>query len=189
MYVSLHLRPIPISNEHITVGQAYNFVTSGAGAYTFEASNLFHYVNADNEIVEIRADHETTSLKVAGILSADRKVASIPRSRVFGKRATFTGCSADQQTGLNAAIPAAESYAAAANKYVSGLNSATDRYSTWFGACDAGRSGTVKTHFSNIDGNDFSTFTFNCACTDDSYAYVCEYRETLGVPQLNVYIL
>lgn len=143
------------------MGQAYNFVNSGAGAYTFEASNLFHYVTADNEIVEIRADQKATNLKVAGALSTERKVArSVTRSRAFGKRTNFSGCSADQESGLNDAVPAAESYAAGANSYISGLTDATDRYSTWFGAWDEDRANTVKDHFSKIDGNDFSTFTY-----------------------------
>lgn len=98
------------------MGAAYNFVTSGAGDYKFEASNLFHYVNDAGEVVELRADNEATNLKVAGVLSVARN--SKPTrsySRALGKRATFDGCSSTQQSGLNDAIPAAEKYASGAN--------------------------------------------------------------------------
>jgi peptidyl-Lys metalloendopeptidase len=107
--------PFPQSIKVLTnypVGAAYNFVTSGARNYKFEASNLFHYVNDAGEVVELRADNEATNLKVAGVLSAARNSKPIRSySPALGKRA-FESI---QESGLNDAISAAENYASGAN--------------------------------------------------------------------------
>ena len=94
----------------LPVSQAYNFTAPGAAKYTVEASNLFHYVDAEtSEPVEIRADTETHVAALSGKLVAVR---SIPTPT---KRETYVGCSSSQQSAIVAAAPAAQSYAANAH--------------------------------------------------------------------------
>ncbi|KAL4246974.1 secreted metalloproteinase M35 [Abortiporus biennis] len=145
---------------------AYNFTSSGAGAYTVEANNLFHYVDpATNKAVPIYANAEVHSAKVAGQLAVARNTLT--------KRATFTGCSSSQQSGLNAAAPAAQTYAANALSYLQAHTSSTSRYTTWFGTYTSSRHSTVLTHYTNLNSNTYSSYHFDCTCTDSgTYAYV-----------------
>ena len=77
--------------------------------YTVEASNLFHYVDAANKPVEMRADADTHVVAVSGKLA----VAKPPHT--LTKRASFVGCSSSQQSEIDAAAGAAQNYAAAAS--------------------------------------------------------------------------
>lgn len=65
------------------MSRAYNFSESGAGKYTVEVNNNFHYVDAENNVVSIHADAVAHSATLSGKLAA-------PRASVT-KRATFTG--------------------------------------------------------------------------------------------------
>lgn len=96
------------------MSEAYNFTSSGEGAYNFEARNLFHFVDADSNIVPIYADAEAHSAKVAGQLAVARKSA-------LSKRATFNGCTSSQQSLLLSAASAAQSYVAGSLSYVTPL--------------------------------------------------------------------
>ena len=92
------------------------------------------------------------------------------------KRATFDGCSATQQSQLDSAAAGAQTYAANTLSYISGISSGTDRYTTWFGTYDATRMATVKTHFQLMSSHQYSSFTYDCTCTEaGTYAYVCAY--------------
>ncbi|KAK7695330.1 hypothetical protein QCA50_002521 [Cerrena zonata] len=160
--------------EH-DLSAAYNFTSSGEGKYSVEANNLFQIVDSSNKVQEIYADAEAHSAAVAGNLAIARR----STNSQFGKRASFIGCSATRQTALNAAATAAHTYAANALSYLQSHTSASTRYTTWFGAYTAARHTTVQTHFSNIAGNDFTSFTFDCTCTEaDTYAFV--YSDDFG---------
>ncbi|KAI0756579.1 peptidyl-Lys metalloendopeptidase [Daedaleopsis nitida] len=155
-----------VSVDH-DLSAAYNFTLPGAGKYTVEASNLFHYVDAENQPVEIRADVDTHVTSVSG------KLAVAKPTRTLTKRASFVGCSSSRQTSLNSAASAAQSYAAAASSYASSHTAASPRYTTWFGAYTSARHATVLDHFTKISGNTFSSYTFDCTCSDsDTYAFV-----------------
>ena len=89
------------------MSSAYNFTTPGAGKYTVEASNLFHYVDpATSAPVAIRADSDTHVSALRGKLVVARP------TRTIAKRASFVGCSSSRQSALNTAASAAQSYAA-----------------------------------------------------------------------------
>ncbi|KAF9469757.1 deuterolysin M35 metalloprotease [Collybia nuda] len=163
--------------EH-NLSETYNFTTSGSGSYNFEASNLFHIVDGASKIVPLYADSEALTAKVSGNLAVARKT----QSAGLNKRATFVGCSAARQTILNAAASAAQSYAASALSYLNSHTSTSTRYSTWFGTFTAARRSTVLSHFSLISGNNFASYTYDCTCTDSSYAYV--YPSSFGVVYL-----
>jgi len=95
---------------------------------------------------------------------------------MYDKRAGFNSCSDDQQSQLHDAAGGAQTYATNTYSYVSGISSGTPRFTTWFGAYDDDHKGTVQNHLGLISGNDFSSFTFDCSCTDPGvYAYVCAY--------------
>ncbi|KAI0778610.1 peptidyl-Lys metalloendopeptidase [Trametes elegans] len=147
---------------------AYNFTLPGEGLYTVEPSNLFHFVDPEtNEPVEIRADVETHVAKVAGKLAVARPTPTLAR------RYAYNGCSSSQQSGIRSAAPAAQSYVKSALSYLQSHTAASPRYTTWFGAYTSSRHNTVQSHFSNINGNDLTSFTYDCTCTDEgTYAYV-----------------
>ncbi|KAI0830740.1 peptidyl-Lys metalloendopeptidase [Trametes gibbosa] len=147
---------------------AYNFTLPGAGKYTVEPVNLFHFVDPEtNEAVPIRADTETHVAAVKGKLAVTRPTPTIT------KRATYSGCSTSQKSALASAAPAAQSYAANAYSYLSTHTAASPRYTTWFGAYTSSRHSTVLSHFSNLNGNDYTSYTYDCTCTEaDTYAFV-----------------
>jgi len=163
------------------LGSAYDFTNCGPGSYTFEASNLFHYVNENGDIVGIRADNHPTGLSLSGVLSNIHDV-SHPISRSTRKRATFNGCSSEQQGVLDTAVDVGQGYATDANEYAESLTESTDRYNTWFGAWDIDRAATIKSHFSLIASNDFSDFTYDCTCNIDNYSdtYAYVYPDQFG---------
>lgn len=80
--------------------------------------------------------------------------------------ATFLGCSAAQQSQLNEAANGAQSLVASASSYMNSHTSSTPRYDTWFGVSTSARHSTVASHYKNINGNNFSSFTYDCTCTD-----------------------
>ena len=86
--------------------------------------------------------------------------------RVYSKRATFNGCTPDMQSQLNAAAGNAQSLAANASVSIS---SDTPWYSRCFGAYNASRLATVQNHFRSISDGNFSSFTYDCNCTDTGY--------------------
>jgi len=49
----------------------------------------------------------------------------------------------------------------------------TQRYTTWFGAYTTTYYNTILSHYSNLDGNTYSSYTYDCSCIDPgAYAYV-----------------
>ena len=80
------------------------------------------------------------------------------------------------QSQLNAAATSAQTYANNAYSYLQGISSGTPRYTTWFGAYDSSRKSTVQSHFQLMSSHQYSSFTYDCSCTEsDTYAYVCAY--------------
>ncbi|KAJ8469577.1 hypothetical protein ONZ45_g10909 [Pleurotus djamor] len=166
---------IEITHDLATV---YNFTSTGEGSYNFEARNLFHLVDANKNAVPIYANVETHTAKISGKLAVARTSQS-----GLERRASFIGCSSTRQTQLNQAASAAQSYASGALSYLNSHTSATTRYTTWFGAFVTSRYNTVKSHFTNINGNSFASYTFDCTCTDSgTYAYV--YPDDFGTVTL-----
>ena len=161
------------------VSSAYDFTSTGHSKYTVGASNLFHFVATDNTVSSLRATSSphTTTLK-SGKLAVTR-----PSLARVVKRAQFTGCSSSQQAALNAAAPAAQSYAAESLEYLDDAVSSADRYTTWFGAYTQSRFDTVRSHFANIGSHDYTTFTYDCTCTD-SGAYAFVYAADFGTIHL-----
>ena len=92
---------------------AYDFNATGAGAYTIEPSKLFHYIDASGKVNEIYADvTEAHTTSLTGNLVSSK----VQARSGLQKRASFVGCSATQQSQINAATPAAVTYATNAYK-------------------------------------------------------------------------
>ncbi|TBU50087.1 metalloprotease [Dichomitus squalens] len=155
------------------LSSAYNFTLPGAGKYTVEASNLFHYVDANSEIAEIRADAEAHVAAVSG------KLAVVRPTPTLTKREQYNGCSSSEKSGINSAAPAAQSYVAAALSYLQTHTASTARYTTWFGSYTSSRHSTVESHYSNINSHDYTSFTYDCTC-DDSGTYAYVYPDDFG---------
>lgn len=164
---------------------AYDFSTSGVGDYTIRASGCFYVVDTFGDIMPISADTGHHIAKIAVKLA--RPTAE---KTVVEKRAKFIGCSSSQESEITSAIPITTRYVQHALKCVTLLvsqrldslcycsylqehTSGTARYIAWFGDYADQRHGTVLSHFQHIDGCDFSSFTYDCTCSDaDVFAFV-----------------
>lgn len=152
------------------MGRAYNFTSTGVDSYEIEPRNTFYLVGQTGEVSTIRANVASAhSARVSGKL-VSAKLAPTP---TLSRRATYVGCSTARQSQLVSAAAAAQSYAANAYSYMSATTSARPRYTTWFGAYTSTRRNTVLSHFNSINGNTFSSYTYDCSCTESgTYAYV-----------------
>ena len=86
---------------------AYDFNSTGTGAYRVVPSTLFHYLDDSGDVKEISAHvagAHTTSL-IGNLVSAKVQARSI-----LQKRAAFVGCSTSQRSQINAAVSAAVRY-------------------------------------------------------------------------------
>ncbi|KAF8710374.1 peptidyl-Lys metalloendopeptidase, partial [Rhizoctonia solani] len=149
----------------------YNFTNTGAGNFKLDTvSNVFEYVDASGNLATIEAATQSKKVGVSGKLVSTRGLPKV-EARSLGKRA-YVGCNSDQQSLIATAAKSANEYVKEASSYLSGVNSGTNRYTTWFGAYTAERASTVTSHFSSI-GTDATSVTFDCStCTVDAFAYV-----------------
>ncbi|KAF8815718.1 zincin [Phlegmacium glaucopus] len=133
----------------IQVIEAYNFTASGEGPYDIDAANLFYIVDSALSITPVYAEATAHT------------------------RAIYTGYSSDQKSSLLSAASAAQGYAKNATSYIGSHSSSTLRYTTWFGLFTSSRYQTIASHYSAINSNIFSTYSFNCTCTNPwIYSYV-----------------
>ncbi|KAF9449833.1 peptidyl-Lys metalloendopeptidase [Macrolepiota fuliginosa MF-IS2] len=162
-------KSIEVAHDLSTV---YNFTAAGEGSYSFEARNLFYFVDDSAKVGTIYAKADAHTAHVSGKLSKARESKAHTTS-TLQKRASYVSCSSSEQTSLVAAASAAQTYAANAYSYLSTHTAASARYTTWFGSYTSSRHSTALSHFSAISGGSFSSFTFDCSCTDSGvYAYV-----------------
>ncbi|KAF5348371.1 hypothetical protein D9758_010885 [Tetrapyrgos nigripes] len=159
-----------IKVEH-DLSSAYNFTSSGEDVYDIEASNKFFVVDpATLDVTQIYAKQESShQAKLSGTLSIARRTTSL------AKRANFNGCSADQQSNINNAIPAALTYASDARDYLRNHASSTDRYTHWFGTYNDARHSAILTHFTNMAGHGYNDYKYDCTCPEGrpgDFAYV-----------------
>ena len=137
----------------------YNFTGAGHNKYTIEASNLFHFVNANNEVSVIHVDTEP---HVATLTSGKLTIVH----PTLTKHSQFNGCSSLQQSTLNTTAPYANNYALSALSYLKQHTSSTTWYKTWFGSYTSLHHSLVQMHFTNITSHNHLTFTYDCMCTN-----------------------
>ncbi|OBZ73403.1 Peptidyl-Lys metalloendopeptidase [Grifola frondosa] len=95
-----------------------------------------------------------------------------------GASAAFVGCSPAQITALDAAIPVAQTYAAAALDQINAdPTGSMPGYAAWFGAPSIARRNLVLQHFALVNGNNFQNYIYDCTgagarCTPNVAAYV-----------------
>ena len=147
-----------------TVSSAYNFTSTGHSNYTIEASNLFHFVNTNNDVSTLRADAQPHVVTLTG-----GKLA-VARPAALTERARFTGCSPSQQSALKTAATYANKYAASALAYLQqhASSPATPRYEAWFGAYTPAHHALVQTHFARIGSHNYTGFAYDCRTCADS---------------------
>lgn len=147
----------------------YNFTSTGT--YEVEASNLFYYQDGSGDAVPITAD--VTSVHTADLSGSLVSRVIAKRSMKMGlvKRASFNSCSSSQSSQINTALDTTVTYVANAASYLSSLSSGSTRYTTWFGTYSSSRKSTVYSHYTKIQSSNPKTYTYDCSCTDDSYAY------------------
>ena len=64
-------------------------------------------------------------------------------------------------------------YVLTLRRYTTAHTSSTTRFTTWFGTYSSSHHSTIQTHFSNLNSNTYSSYHFDCTCTDSgTYAYV-----------------
>ncbi|WP_299791762.1 M35 family metallo-endopeptidase [uncultured Shewanella sp.] len=87
---------------------------------------------------------------------------------------SFSGrCSNSQQSDILAGLDAAKEMSADARQHLSGNNTASVRYSTWFGDYNSSRWNTVSNNFNKIDDAlNNEPLTFDCSCKKKYFAYV-----------------
>ncbi|QRV77969.1 peptidyl-Lys metalloendopeptidase [Ceratobasidium sp. AG-Ba] len=153
----------------------YNFTSTGEGAYTFGAGNVFNYIDESGALKTIQASSNKHKFKIAGELAARNSY-----TPNLSKRAvSFTGCNPTQQSQIAEAATASDNYVAEANAYLASISSGTARYTTWFGSFRASRYDTVVSHFNRI-GTDATATNYDCtACRTEpginfatTFAYV-----------------
>jgi peptidyl-Lys metalloendopeptidase len=146
------------------VSKAYNFNDASIGTLDIKARNLFYLVDDSAKVTTIYAETEAHTARLA---------AKIPTARpAHQKRAQYNGCSSSEQSQLVAAAAAAQNYAAGAFQYLQSHTSSTSRFTTWFGTYSSSHHSTVLNHFSNLNSNDYSSYTYDCTCNDAGvYAY------------------
>ncbi|TFK56748.1 deuterolysin M35 metalloprotease [Heliocybe sulcata] len=171
-----------IEVEH-DISAAYNFTAPGEARYSFEANNVFYHVEEDGTVGDaLYASHDDAhALSLSGKLVKAR-VSPTPTSRL-SKRASYNGCSSSEQRALASAAPAAQTYVANALSYLQSHTSSTTRYTTWFGTYSSSRHSTVQSHYTNMNGNDYSSYSFDCTC-DESGTYAYVYPEDFGTVYL-----
>ncbi|KAG8698898.1 hypothetical protein FRC09_006951 [Ceratobasidium sp. 395] len=160
-----------VSVEHDLAG-VYNLTSTGVGAYTLNAANLFRAVSANGTLTDVYAALEPTKVDIKGKLVSLKNVA-VPRNKVLSKRASYTGCSSTQQSQTASAISTGQGYASSSYSHLTSNPSGSTRYTRWFGTFATNRYNLVLNSFSRLRTYP-SGWTYNCnTCSDpDIYAYV-----------------
>jgi peptidyl-Lys metalloendopeptidase len=165
----VELNPGDTITVELNIGQSFDLSTGGVFEVKFNGSDkhVLDGASVGSESAFMAVEANPFAQSMSSILT-QAKVAG-------GGGISFTGaCSSSRQTAVRNAVPAATTYAANAQSYLSATPSATPRYTTWFGALNTTRWNTVKSHFTNINSAlNTKPLVFDCSCTDSgTFAYV-----------------
>ncbi|KAF8747477.1 Lysine-specific metallo-endopeptidase, partial [Rhizoctonia solani] len=132
-----------ITIEHSLAG-VYNLTSTGAGLYTVDAANYFSVIEANSSLTALYAKIVTAEVTIL------EKLASIKHDvpSLMNKRASYTGCSIQQQAEITSAIYFAQSYARESHTHLKLNPSGSARYTRWFGTFGNGRYNKVLGSFS-----------------------------------------
>ncbi|KAG8741424.1 hypothetical protein FRC10_002871 [Ceratobasidium sp. 414] len=135
-----------VTIDHNLAG-VYNLTSTGAGAYTLDAANLFRVVEADNSLSDIYAHLVPATVNIKGKL-VSYKTAVVPPAQALSKRQTYSDCTAARQTQVASAISSAASYATDSYSHLTSNPSGSTRYTRWFGTWASSRYSAVLNSFS-----------------------------------------
>lgn len=127
---------------------------------TLQSVPLKLWVDADNALKEVDGSNKGQRKPGSGGTVVDG--------------VTYVGCSSTQISGAGTAVNSARTYSQNARGYLT-AGTVGPRYTTWFGAYDAGRYSTVNQHFVSIDNamdQNAGQIKVNCGCNQNYYAYV-----------------
>jgi peptidyl-Lys metalloendopeptidase len=164
-----------ISND-VNITGLYNFTATGTYSVTYSISSEFLYMGAktDRNFPAIAGNLFSNTIDIS-VESHPAPQLETLNDSLFGASASnaFTSCTASRQTDLINARSYASSYASDSVTYFNNGQQGA-RYQYWFGAYDANRYNTVKSHFTAIKNFvDTANINFDCTCTDAGvYAYV-----------------
>ncbi|OBZ73457.1 Peptidyl-Lys metalloendopeptidase [Grifola frondosa] len=176
--------------EH-DLSKAYNFTLSGSGQYSVTVKEYsLQYVdpNAEEPVqLQLEAEKTVHTTSLSGVLVRP------PQINVGLSPNAFSGCSAVQQSAINNVSPTAQRYIAnALDDLQRDTGGTSAQYRLWFGAPDVGRRNTVLSHFTNMNTNNFATYTWICdvsaICDVNTIAFV--YPDQFGMVHLcNLFFL
>ena len=140
--------------------------------YNTRSANLF--MRSDKEIGEIQS--EPVSIWIDGRLARgttppEPLALSAMQAAAAGSLA-FSKCTASQQSTVTSAVSAGLNMATNGNTYMTN-GVIGSRYTKWFGANNASRVATIKSHFASLkDAFANKPITVDCGCKKSYYAYV-----------------
>ena len=166
----------------MTVTGDYTVTYNSGSTQLFGAAPQTSALTAAGKAVDGQAADTVTSPTVSlwidgrlargTVVGAPLSIASLQANAAAVASIAYTNCSASRQTTLASAITAARNMATSGKTYMTNGVIGT-RYTKWFGANNASRVATVKTHFNNISSAlNTAAITVDCSCTDSAYAYV-----------------
>ncbi|KAF8583581.1 peptidyl-Lys metalloendopeptidase [Ramaria rubella] len=173
-----------------SLASAYNFSTSGPGAYEISPSTLFHVVisGLPKPVYAYLANPHNVIISKTARLAVPRAVAN---SHIVKRQggASFSACGSDQEADINNAIPNAVTYVDDSLSFLNDNPSSTPRFTTWFGSFTDENYNIILDHFTSLSGTgSFTSWSYDCACEnadDDTFAYVFpdNYGEVFLCPQ------
>ena len=171
-------RPAPRAEDFVQIapGQTLSYrVDLGARYALGDGQYQVRYrgLSADVRVGELRSD-TAVPLWTSGRAALPQALVPQGIDPAVGPIVYTGACTASEQTDLATAAAEASTYATKAKRYLKAMAGGTARYTTWFGAYDATRWGTVKQHYGKIDSAfKQQTLTLDCSCSDNGvYAYV-----------------
>lgn len=184
-YLGRHVkRPAPTAADFYTLAPGQTLSTRIELTALYDMSRRGEYtVQYAMSLQAQRGEALEIASNVGAVwVDGDTEQASIGRGdeQVPTKALTpvYKNCSSTRKTQLATALGSAETYSINAHSYLAARTTtaqrnASTRYKTWFGTQTSNRWTTVQNHFNSIKNTIATkTITFNCACTDDYYAYV-----------------
>lgn len=186
-YLGRHVkRPAPTAADYYTLasGETLSTLVEMSALYDMSRRGEYTVQYAMSLQAPRGAATEIASNTTAVWVDADSAQAEIGGARgedegdMRALTPTYKNCSTSQKSSLATALTNAETYATNAYNYMAARTTSTQRtastrYKTWFGSYTSSRWNTVQSHFNSIKNTIATkTITFNCACSDNYYAYV-----------------
>ncbi|KAI0641527.1 hypothetical protein C8Q79DRAFT_1014449 [Trametes meyenii] len=136
------------------------------------AGNAAEAINDVNTLVQVEDEYYPSDQAFQQLpLWGSRNDETTWTARKF--QAPYPGCTPNQVTHIENAIPTAQEYVKDALRSLADVRTPA-RYQGWFGPYDKFRAGEVKACYAKVLNNDFTRWTYNChSCAGaDEDAYV-----------------